>query len=65
MQTNATTLCFSTTLIINEEIMGFHDLSGPVYGTTNTVYGTTNADAEVGIGLKKGIQKFDKRKSIN
>ena len=29
------------------------------YGTTNVSYGTTNADAGVGIGLLKGIQKFD------
>ena len=33
----------------------------PVYGATNTVYGTTNANARVGIGLKRGIQKFDKK----
>ena len=33
--------------------------AGATYGTTNTVYGTTNADAGVGIGLKRGIQKFD------
>ena len=26
-----------------------------LYGTTNVVYGTTNADAGVGIGLKRGI----------
>ena len=32
------------------------------YGTTNKVYETTNADAGVGIGLKRGIQKFDKNK---
>ena len=28
-------------------------------GTTNVGYGTTNADAGVGIGMKRGIQKFD------
>ena len=28
------------------------------YGTINAVYGTTNADAGVAIGLKKGNQKF-------
>jgi hypothetical protein len=31
------------------------------YGTTNIGYGTTNADAGVGIGVKGGIQKFDKK----
>ena len=31
------------------------------YGTTNVGYRTTNADAGVGIGLKRGIQKFDNK----
>ena len=31
------------------------------YGTTNMGHGTTNADAGVGIGLKRGIQKIDKK----
>ena len=30
-------------------------------GTTELGYKTTNADAGVGIGLKMGIQKFDKK----
>ena len=30
------------------------------YGTTELGYGTTHADAGVGIGMKRGIQKFDK-----
>ena len=29
-----------------------------VYGTTNTVYGTTTADAGVGIGMKRGDSKI-------
>ena len=29
-----------------------------VHGTTNAVYGTTNTDEGVGIGMLKGIQKF-------
>ena len=29
--------------------------------TTELGYGTTDADAGVGIGLKSGIQKFDKK----
>ena len=33
-----------------------------IYGTTNTVYGTTFMDAGVGIALKRGTQKFDKKK---
>ena len=32
-----------------------------VYGTTDAVYGTTNVDAGVGIGMKREIQKFDKK----
>ena len=28
---------------------------------TNVGYGTTNADAGVGIGMFRGIQKFDKK----
>ena len=39
-------------------------ISDAGYGTTNVGYGTTNADAGVGIGLKRGIQKFEK-KAIN
>ena len=31
------------------------------HGTTALGYGTTNADAGVGIGLRGGIQKFDKQ----
>ena len=31
------------------------------YRTTNVGYGTTNTDAGVGIGLKRGIRKFDKK----
>ena len=30
-------------------------------GTTNAVYGTTFADAGVGIGMKRGFRKFDKK----
>ncbi len=37
----------------------------PVYGTTNAVYGTTDADAGVGIGMLKGIQKNLIEKAIN
>ena len=32
-----------------------------VYGTTETVYGTTNTDAGVGINLLRGIETFDKK----
>ena len=46
-------------------------MKGPVlsgfpgaYGTTNTGYGTTNADAGVGIGLKGGFKKITE-KAIN
>ena len=35
------------------------------YGTTNMGYGTTNADAGVGIGLKGGLQKFDPKRLLN
>ena len=35
------------------------------YGTTNIGYGTTNADAGVRIGIKRGIQKFDKKLLIS
>ena len=37
---------------------------GKSNGTTNTVYRTTNTDARVGIGMKRGIEKIDK-KAIN
>ena len=33
-------------------------------GTTYAVYGTTNADAGVGIDLLRGIQKFDKKRLL-
>ena len=31
------------------------------YGTTELGYGTTNTDAGVGIGLKRGIENFIKK----
>ena len=36
----------------------------PWSGSTNVVYGTTFTDAGVGSGLKRGIQKFDKKTLI-
>ena len=34
-------------------------------GTTNTVYGTTNVDAGVGIGMKRGDSKKMIEKAMN
>ena len=34
---------------------------GKCWGTTNTVYGTTNTDAGVGIGLFRGFKNLKKR----
>ena len=31
------------------------------YGATNTGHGSTNTDAGVEIGMKRGIQKFEKK----
>ena len=42
-QNNSTGLSSHLGRLFSEELF---------YGTTNTVYGTTNADAEVGIGMK-------------
>ena len=39
--------------------------AGMVYGTTNTVYGTLNADAKVGIGLSGGDSTNLIEKAIN
>ena len=38
-----------------------NDHNAPMYGTTNVGYGTTNADAGVGIGMLKGIRKFENK----
>ena len=39
-------------------------ITNAVYGTTNAVYGTTFTDAGVGIGMKRGIRKFDKKGNL-
>ena len=36
-----------------------------VYGTTNAGYGTANADAGVGIGMKWGDSEIYKKKTMN
>ena len=43
---------------------GVHHEAFPVYGTTNVGCGTTNADAGVGIGSKRGFNNLIK-KTIN